>query len=259
MGTASLSARAVARSGASTRREFGRDIGVIGRLRFYTLPRERAAAANSTPRTARQSGGRSALVTLAGRPVAFCPGTAPGTSSAPHVVPYRAKPLGDAHALASSCQVTFVALRAGGVKDRRSHDCLPTGNFVVPDQIADLRTAVRTPTSMRERCRARNVRPTRTARAGGRPRSAAGGAHEAGRSVVVNRPQVLLACESWSSSHTAVVIDDRHARGGLARELALCYTTLALVTDLDAGVESGRGRHRTRRGCQVRANLPKLP
>ena len=27
----------------------------------------------------------------------------------------------------------------------------------------------------------------------------------------------------------------------LARELALCYTTLALVTDLDAGVEAGEG------------------
>ena len=27
----------------------------------------------------------------------------------------------------------------------------------------------------------------------------------------------------------------------LARELALCYTTIALVTDLDAGIESGAG------------------
>ena len=27
----------------------------------------------------------------------------------------------------------------------------------------------------------------------------------------------------------------------LARELALCYTTVALVTDLDAGVETGDG------------------
>ena len=27
----------------------------------------------------------------------------------------------------------------------------------------------------------------------------------------------------------------------IARELALCYTAVALVTDLDAGVESGEG------------------
>ena len=34
---------------------------------------------------------------------------------------------------------------------------------------------------------------------------------------------------------------DRGPRGGLARELALCYTAVALVTDLDAGLEHGEG------------------
>jgi 5'-methylthioadenosine phosphorylase len=32
-----------------------------------------------------------------------------------------------------------------------------------------------------------------------------------------------------------------HPEAVLARELALCYTPLALVTDLDAGVEEGKG------------------
>ncbi|GAA2124883.1 hypothetical protein GCM10009759_76740 [Kitasatospora saccharophila] len=32
-----------------------------------------------------------------------------------------------------------------------------------------------------------------------------------------------------------------HPEAVLARELGLCYTSLALVTDLDAGVESGEG------------------
>jgi len=32
-----------------------------------------------------------------------------------------------------------------------------------------------------------------------------------------------------------------HPEAVLARELAMCYTTLALVTDLDAGVEEGEG------------------
>jgi 5'-methylthioadenosine phosphorylase len=32
-----------------------------------------------------------------------------------------------------------------------------------------------------------------------------------------------------------------HPEAVLARELALCYTTVALVTDLDAGIESGEG------------------
>jgi 5'-methylthioadenosine phosphorylase len=32
-----------------------------------------------------------------------------------------------------------------------------------------------------------------------------------------------------------------HPEAVLARELALCYTTIALVTDTDAGVETGEG------------------
>jgi 5'-methylthioadenosine phosphorylase len=32
-----------------------------------------------------------------------------------------------------------------------------------------------------------------------------------------------------------------HPEAVLARELALCYTAIALVTDLDAGVEGGHG------------------
>jgi 5'-methylthioadenosine phosphorylase len=32
-----------------------------------------------------------------------------------------------------------------------------------------------------------------------------------------------------------------HPEATLARELALCYTSIAVVTDLDAGVEQGQG------------------
>jgi 5'-methylthioadenosine phosphorylase len=35
--------------------------------------------------------------------------------------------------------------------------------------------------------------------------------------------------------------DDRAPEAALARELALCYTALALVTDFDAGVQAGEG------------------
>jgi 5'-methylthioadenosine phosphorylase len=47
--------------------------------------------------------------------------------------------------------------------------------------------------------------------------------------------------------------DDRHPEAVLARERALCYTTLALVTDYDVGVE-GRPRRSPRRrfsGCSA--------
>jgi 5'-methylthioadenosine phosphorylase len=44
----------------------------------------------------------------------------------------------------------------------------------------------------------------------------------------------------------------------LAREMALCYTTLALVTDLDAGVEAGTGVTHAEVLEQFAANLPRL-
>ena len=44
----------------------------------------------------------------------------------------------------------------------------------------------------------------------------------------------------------------------LARELALCYTTLALVTDLDAGVEAGAGVTHAEVLAAFEANLPRL-
>ena len=44
----------------------------------------------------------------------------------------------------------------------------------------------------------------------------------------------------------------------LARELGLCYTTLALVTDLDAGVEAGEGVTHAEVLDAFAANLPRL-
>ncbi|HEY2272191.1 MAG TPA: hypothetical protein VGH30_05430, partial [Jatrophihabitantaceae bacterium] len=43
-----------------------------------------------------------------------------------------------------------------------------------------------------------------------------------------------------------------------ARELGLCYTTLALVTDLDAGVEAGEGVTHDEVLAAFAANLPRM-
>jgi 5'-methylthioadenosine phosphorylase len=44
----------------------------------------------------------------------------------------------------------------------------------------------------------------------------------------------------------------------LARELGLCYTSLCLVTDLDAGVEAGEGVTHAEVLAAFAANLPRL-
>src|SRR6266487_1750050 len=58
-----------------------------------------------------------------------------------------------------------------------------------------------------------------------------------------NSPIRISRAESrWYSAQGWTLVGmTGHPEAVLARELALCYTPLALVTDLDAGVEEGEG------------------
>ena len=47
--------------------------------------------------------------------------------------------------------------------------------------------------------------------------------------------------QEWGRVVATLIGMTGHPEAVLARELALCYTTLALVTDLDAGLEEGDG------------------
>src|SRR5258705_10224744 len=64
-----------------------------------------------------------------------------------------------------------------------------------------------------------------------------------GTMVVVEGPRFSTRAESrwYTSMGGAVVNMTGHPEAVLARELALCYTSIALVTDLDAGVEGDHG------------------
>ncbi len=65
---------------------------------------------------------------------------------------------------------------------------------------------------------------------------------DGGTVVVVEGPRFSTRAESrwFSAQGWSVVNMTGHPEAVLARELALCYTSIALVTDLDAGVESGQ-------------------
>jgi 5'-methylthioadenosine phosphorylase len=78
--------------------------------------------------------------------------------------------------------------------------------------------------------------PTRTA-------LATGTAVDGGTLVVINGPRFSSRAESleYQSHGWSIIGMTGMPEAILARELALCYTTLALVTDLDAGVEHGDG------------------
>ncbi len=99
-----------------------------------------------------------------------------------------------------------------------------------------------------------------------------------GTLVVIEGPRFSTRAESqWFASQGWTLIGmTGHPEAVLARELALCYTSLCLVTDLDAGIEEGEGvtmqevlrvfgqnidrlrdpRRRRRRGAAHRTHLP---
>lgn len=66
---------------------------------------------------------------------------------------------------------------------------------------------------------------------------------DGGTMVVVEGPRFSTRAESrWhAAAGWSVVGMTGHPEAVLARELGLCYTSMALVTDLDAGAETGEG------------------
>jgi 5'-methylthioadenosine phosphorylase len=65
----------------------------------------------------------------------------------------------------------------------------------------------------------------------------------AGALVIIEGPRFSSRAESrWYAAQGWTIIGmTGHPEAVLARELALCYTPLSLVTDTDAGVEEGEG------------------
>ena len=66
---------------------------------------------------------------------------------------------------------------------------------------------------------------------------------DGGTMVVVEGPRFSTRAESraFTQMGASIINMTGHPEAVLARELALCYTSIALVTDLDAGVEGDHG------------------
>jgi 5'-methylthioadenosine phosphorylase len=226
-------------------------VGVIGGSGFYSLLDDAEQQQIDTP-----YGPPSDLITvgmLGGREVAFLPRHGGDHRFAPHVVPYRA----NLWALRALGVRQVVSLSAVGSLTRD----LPTGTLVVPDQIVD-RTSGREHTffgtghGVGHASFADPYCPDgRSAAAGSGIEVADGGAF-----VVVNGPRFSSRAESLEYQRNGWRIIGMTAmpEAGLARELGLCYTTLALVTDLDAGVEAGQGVTHGEVLAAFASNLPRL-
>ncbi len=221
------------------------EIGVIGGSGFYSFLDDVTEITVETPYGSPSDS--LFLGEVAGRRVAFLPRHGRKHHLPPHRINYRA----NLWALAS-VGVTRVLgpCAVGGLRAEYG-----PGTLLVPDQLVD-RTKARAATFYDGEPLADGSAPNvvhaafadpycprdravavRTAREGGWE------AVDGGTLVVVEGPRFSTRAESrWHAAQGwSVVGMTGHPEAPLARELGLCYTSLTLVTDLDAGAGTGEG------------------
>jgi 5'-methylthioadenosine phosphorylase len=209
-------------------------IGVIGGSGLYALLDDVELITVDTP-----YGPPSAPITVGeveGRTIAFLPRHGRQHQFPPHRIPYRAN---------------LWALRAIGVRQILApcavgglRPSLGPGTFLLPDQVVD-RTSGRLQTF--HESGAVHVSFADPYCPDGRTAVRAVAAEssltlvDGGTMVVIEGPRFSSRAESqwYGAQGWSVVNMTGLPEASLARELALCYTSIALVTDLDAGVEAG--------------------
>ena len=221
------------------------DIGVIGGTGLYALVDDLTEVVVDTPYGAPSD---SLYVgELAGRRVAFLPRHGRDHRLPPHRINYRA----NLWALRSlGVRQVLGPCATGGLRPEYG-----PGTLLVPDQFVD-RTTGRVQTYYDGERRPDGLTPEVLHVSAADPycpdgRAAALKAAEAqgwppvdgGTLVVIEGPRFSTRAESrwYSAQGWSVVGMTGHPEAVLARELGLCYTSVAVVTDLDAGVETGEG------------------
>ena len=191
---------------------------------------------------------------VAGRKVAFVPRHGRDHRFPPHKIPYRA----NLWALRSLGVRQILAPTAVGSLDP-AHG---PGRLAIPDQLVD-RTTGRIQTFYDERGAvhvpfADPYCPVGRAQAITSARAAGWDLADSGTLVVIEGPRFSTRAESqwYAAQGWSLVGMTGHPEAVLARELALCYTAVALVTDTDAGVKKARALPRTRSSRSSPATSP---
>ncbi len=212
------------------------DVGIIGGTGLYSLPVRASERHIDTPFG--PPSGPLLIGEVSGRSVAFLARHGPDHSIPPHKINYLAN---------------IWALRAVGVRQIIApcavgslRPDLEPGSMVVPDQLVD-RTYGRRHTYMDTGavhvsfadpyCPVGRETTLKTAQELGIPMV------DGGTMVVIEGPRFSTRAESqWYARQGWSLINmTGFPEAVLARELALCYTSVALVTDLDAGAAPGEG------------------
>lgn len=206
------------------------EVAVIGGSGFYEFLENPTTVTVSTPYG--DPAAPIAVGEVGGRAVAFLPRHGSGHQFPPHRINYRAnmwalRSLGVRQVLAP-CAV-------GGLQAETR-----PGTLVVPDQLVD-RTTGRIQTYVDTgAAHAPFADPYCPDLRSALLRAAGAGTLQSGTMVVIEGPRFSTRAESQSYAREGwtVVNMTGHPEAVLARELGLCYATIALVTDVDAGVGS---------------------
>jgi 5'-methylthioadenosine phosphorylase len=213
------------------------EIGVIGGTGLYEFLADADEVEVETPFG--EPSDPLVIGSVAGRRVAFLPRHGRQHQFPPHRIPYRAN---------------LWALRAVGVRQVLAPSAVGSltveygpGTLAVPDQVVD-RTRSR-PQTFYDEGGAVHVQfadpycPAGRAAAVAAAQDAGWEPVEDGTLVVIDGPRFSSRAESrWYANQDWTLIGMTGLpEAALARELALCYTPICLVTDTDAGVEEGEG------------------
>jgi 5'-methylthioadenosine phosphorylase len=211
-------------------------LGVIGGSGFYTFFESPFGSKARDINLDTPYGEPSAPITVGAigeHEVAFLPRHGAKHEFSAHTVPYRA----NMWALRKlGVRRVFAPCAVGSLKP----ECGP-GAVVVPDQLVD-RTNGRADTYFDSGAIhvdfADPYCPTLRAAVTGLP-----GVVDGGTMVVIQGPRFSTRAESrwFASAGFSLVNMTGYPEAVLARELEICYATIALVTDLDAGVTAGEG------------------
>lgn len=225
------------------------DVAVIGGTGFYSFIDDAEEHVVETPYGAPSS--PVSVGTVAGRRVAFLPRHGPHHEYPPHGIPYRAnlwalRSLGVRQVLAP-CAVGGLSPEVG------------PGDVVVPDQLVD-RTHRRASTFAETGAVHLPFADPYCPGVSAALLAAAPDARGGGAMVVIEGPRFSTRAESrhYAERGWTLINMTGAPEAALARELRMCYATIALVTDMDAGAESGAGVGQEEVFALFRANLERL-
>jgi 5'-methylthioadenosine phosphorylase len=224
-------------------------VAVIGGSGFYEFLDDPTEVPVETPYGAPSAD--IAIGTVGGVSVAFLPRHGKGLAYPPHRINYRAnlwalRSLGVRQVLAP-CAV-------GGLRD----DVAP-GDLVVPDQLVD-RTSGRVQTYVETGAVHAPFADPYCDRLSTAVVAADPSVKRGGAMVVIEGPRFSTRAESqsYAAAGWSLVNMTGHPEAVLAREMRICYSAVALVTDMDAGVESGEGVGQAEVFAMFAANIDRL-